>query len=164
MEWQLHGTCSSPQPRFSSALRMLCSMQSLAVDQGVLKTSGCCWHPALGVHTILKSSSPGAAIKLGFAGKDLHALHRGTPCHGPAQAHQGVVWTEGSGILQNTAAGLASKEEMFITGLGLAFWEYSELPCVKRTGNISLPEGKLRQKLTPAELLRFLAKGRLCFE
>lgn len=108
MEWQLHGTCSSPQPRFSSALRMLCCMQSLAVDQGALKTPGCCWHPALSVHTILKSSSPGAAIKLGFSGKDLHALHRGTPCHGPAQAHQGVVWTEGSGILQNIAAGLAS--------------------------------------------------------
>lgn len=48
--------------------------------------------------------------------------------------------------------------------LSLALWEYPGLPCVNRTGNVSLPEEKLRQELTPAELLGFLVKGRLCFE
>lgn len=51
-----------------------------------------------------------------------------------------------------------------MTRLGLALWECPGLPCVNRAGNVSLPEEKLRQELTPAEPLRFLAKRRLCFE
>lgn len=54
-------------------------------------------------------------------------------------------------------------EEMGMTRFGLALWECPGLPCVNRAGNVSLPEQKLRQELTPAELLRFLAKGGLCF-
>jgi len=154
----------------------------------MLETPGCCCHPALNIHITLKRSTCSftqcssrlltphvcwcSSQMWGFAGKNLCTLHRGTPCHLSVQGHHGKDWQHSWSWYRLWALAYSKTlllfwpltKEMFITGLGLAVCGYPGLPCVSRAGNISLPEEVLRQELTPAELLRFLPKGGLCFQ